>query len=473
MSDYFDGTWGTDVADHVLALVGSRASAVVSAVAGISSLTRFANSRIHQNVTEDRAFVTLAVALDGGRMARAVTTRADPAGLAALVERALAAAALRPPDPEFAGFAPMSPVPAVDHWDDATSDPTPARRAEVVAAFVDAVRSSAAASGSSGGGKDRAPEAAGYCATKATTLVLASSTGQRAIGRVTAAEVDGIARAATDGPPADGLGHATSSRLADLDGAACGRVAGAKAVAGLTAVSVPPGAWEVVLEPKAVAEALLFPAYLGFNGKQHAEGTSFVHLGEAQWDAGIDLWDDATDARALGMPVDHEGTPTARLDLVRAGVSVGLAHDRRTAALAGAEPTGHSVGAEAMGAIPTDLFLGPAAGASPPPSSPSGDVLAGVERGLLVSDLWYNRILDPKSQVVTGLTRNGLFLVEGGQVVGAVRNLRYTQSIAGAFGPGRVLALGDDARLVGQDGVRVFTPSVRLARWAFTGDATG
>jgi predicted Zn-dependent protease len=100
-------------------------------------------------------------------------------------------------------------------------------------------------------------------------------------------------------------------------------------------------------------------------------------------------------------------------------------------------------------------------------------LVAAVERGLLVTDLWYNRILDPKTQVVTGLTRNGLFLVEDGQITRPVQNLRYTQSIVAAFGPGKVLGVGDDAQLVGGEGSIMHVPSVRLAAWSFTGNARG
>ena len=253
------------------------------------------------------------------------------------------------------------------------------------------------------------------------------------------------------GDTADGYAQATSMRLADLDGAACGARAAAKAASGRSPMELPPGNYEVVLEPSAVASALVYPAYMGFNGKAHADGTSFVHLGEQQWDAAVDIWDDTTDPRALGVGFDAEGTPKRRLDLVQGGVSSGLTHDRRSARLAGVEPTGHSVGSEAFGGYATSLFLG-GGGAAP-------DQLVGqVERGLLVTDLWYNRILDPKTQVVTGLTRNGLFLVEEGQIVGPVQNLRYTQSIVGGFGPGKVLGLGDDAQLVGSEGGTMHVP---------------
>lgn len=440
-----------EAAERALALVAGRAEALVSAVAGTSSLTRFANSRIHQNVAEDVASVAVTVALDGGRVARASTTRLDEDGLVAVVERALAAAALRPADPAFPGFAPPAPVPEVDHWDDATAVATPAERAALVGAFV---------------GAGPGLEAAGFCATRGLHHALVATTGQRAAGRSSSAVLDGIFRAATAGRPADGAGAAASVRLGDLDGAACGRRAAAKARGSLEPRTLAPGAYEVVLEPKAVAAALTYPAYLGFNGKGHAEGTSFAHLGEQQWDEGIDIWDDATDPRALGDAYDREGTPKRRLDLVRAGVSVGLAHDRRSATLAGVAPTGSSVGSDAEGGYPTDLFLG--AG----PSSPD-QLVAGVGRGLLVTDLWYNRVLDPKTQVVTGLTRNGLFLVEDGAVVGPVENLRYTQSIVAAFGPGRVRALGNDAQLAGREGGMMCVPSVHLASWAFTGNAQG
>ena len=172
---------------------------------------------------------------------------------------------------------------------------------------------------------------------------------------------------------------------------------------------------------------LLFPAWLGFNGKAYAEGPSFAHLDEQQFDARLDLWDDGTDPRALGRPYDAEGTPKRRVDLVRGGITVGLAHDRRSAALAGTESTGSSIGQDSFGGYAGDLFL---AGGD----ETLDQLIAGVERGLLVTDFWYNRILDPKTQVVTGLTRNGLFLIEHGEVTQPVQNLRYTQSVVGAPG---------------------------------------
>ncbi|MFL6204922.1 MAG: TldD/PmbA family protein [Acidimicrobiales bacterium] len=440
------------VCDRVLGLVGDRADALVSCGQGTSALTRFANSRIHQNMATDDHHVRLRAVVDGGRIAQASTTRVDDDGLARLVESTIAAARLRPPDPEYPGLAPPADLHEVDHFDPDTASASPDTRAEIVAAFVAA-------------GADL--ESAGYCSTEADTNVLCSTTGIRYASRSTMAQVDAIHRAAaTDGPPTDGYGQTTSRSVGDLDGQAVGERAAAKARSGVDPVELDPGTYEVVLEAKAVAAMLLFPAWQGFNAKAHAEGTSFAHLGEQQFDEQITLWDDATDPRALGRPYDAEGTAKRRVELVRDGVTVGLAHDRRTARLAGVEPTGHSLGQESFGGYPADLFL------------QGGDrsldqLVAGVERGLLVTDLWYNRILDPKTQVVTGLTRNGLFLIEGGEVTRPVQNLRYTQSVVGALAPGHVLGIGDDAQLVSNEGGIVHVPSLRLAAWSFTGNAQG
>jgi predicted Zn-dependent protease len=209
---------------------------------------------------------------------------------------------------------------------------------------------------------------------------------------------------------------------------------------------------------------------MGFNARAVREGRSFVHPGEDQLDPALSLRDDAGDPRSVGLPFDHEGTPKHPVDLVTAGAVVGLAHDRRTARAAGADSTGHAVaGGESFGAVPTNLVVEGRTTAGP------DGLLAAVERGLLVSDFWYTRMLDPKTLVVTGLTRNGVFLVEDGAISAAVSNLRFTQSYAGALGPGRVLGVGDDAALIpvayGSGGFVV--PSLRLASWSFTGGAAG
>jgi predicted Zn-dependent protease len=142
-----------------------------------------------------------------------------------------------------------------------------------------------------------------------------------------------------------------------------------------------------------------------------------------------------------------------------------LLHDRRTALLADTESTGHAVvGGESYGPMASNLFL---EGVEP---RPVDEIVSRVRRGLLLSDLWYTRVVDPKTLVVTGLTRNGTFLIENGAVSKPVSNLRFTQSYVEALAPGGVLGSGDDARLTDSS---TFVPTLHLAAWRFTGGARG
>ena len=249
---------------------------------------------------------------------------------------------------------------------------------------------------------------------------------------------------------------------ASCEGGRAGAEASETARAGRQPIEIRPGNYEVVLSPSCLANMLLFLSYAGFNAKAYLDGTSFVHLGEHQFDESISIWDDATDARTIGLPFDEEGTPKRRVDLVQKGVTTSLVHDRRTAKKLGAESTGHGIGSESAGAHASNLFLGEGERAP-------HDLIASIERGLLVCDFWYTRILDPRTQVVTGLTRNGVFMIEDGKLRSPVENLRFTQSFVAALGPGKVRGVGNDANLV--DGMHV--PSVHLAGWNFTGGAKG
>ncbi|MFE9688345.1 TldD/PmbA family protein [Micromonospora sp. NPDC005806] len=454
-------------------LAGPDAQAEVVVTRADLALTRFANSFIHQNVAESGTAVRLRLHVDG-RTAAGSGSLVDPDGLTALVERTLAAARLGPPDPAWPGLAPASPVPPAGVFDEATAYASPDERAARVRAFVDAV-----------GGL----EAAGYCRTAYRSGAFANSAGHSAVGRTAEAAMDGIAR--TGG--ADGVARRCADRLAEVDGAALGVRAAAKARAAADPVELPPGRYEVVLEPAAVADLLQNFAWFGFNGKRYAERQSFAEPGTAQFDPAVTLVDDPLHGSAL--PYDLEGTPRHALTLVDAGTTTAVTHDRRSGAEAGVASTGHGMpGAATFGPIPHNLRLLPAAaravgGDSPAPvggSAASGTagaladpdtaaLVAGVARGLLVSDFWYTRVLDPKRLVITGLTRNGVWLVEDGVPTRAARDFRFTESYPRALGPGRVLGLGrHPVRQPDRvDGNWWEAPPLRLASWHFTGGASG
>jgi predicted Zn-dependent protease len=440
----------SDLCRRVIELVGDRGEAQVTARRGRHALTRFANSFIHQNVAEDGVSVSLKLAV-AGRVASASTTKVDGGGLANLVETSLAAAHLRPEDPDWPGLAPPAKVPDVDHYDPATEDASPDARAARVAEFVAA-----------GPGL----QAAGYCDTDGGATAFASSAGHEARGRSSRATIDGIHQTGDSA----GSAHQSSHRLDDIAAAAAGRLAADRARRSAAPVDVEPGEYEVVLEAECVATMAEFLAFYGFNAKQVIEGQSGIRLGEAQFDPAVSIWDDVTGPVGIGVAFDADGTPKRRLDLVTAGTSTALAHDRRTAQRLTTESTGHAVeGGDVWGPITLNLFFGPG-------DQTMEELLAGVRRGLLVTTFNYCRILDPKTQVVTGLTRNGTFLVENGEVGPGVSNLRFTQSFLEALAPGNVVGVGADARYADSEffgtGV-VHVPPVHLGAFRFTGGAKG
>ena len=447
-----DTASGLELADHVVALVrraAADAEVEVTVRQGTDALTRFATSFIHQNVASELNHVLIRVALDGRNASTSIDGPADDETLGRAIANVLDAARVRPADPEWPGLSAPAEAPDVDHWDEATAAASPDERAAQVRAFVDAADGL---------------ETAGFCSSLAVRLAFANSAGQRLSGRGTAAVVDGIART----PTADGSGRQGSVRLADLDGGTIGARAAGKARDASNPTDLEPGRYEVVLEPDCVANILSFLLVAGFNGKAVEEGRSFARVGEAQFDASIALRDDVTHPEITGIPFDVEGTPKRPLDLVRDGVTRALLHTRRTAMAAGAESTGHAVeGGSAWGALGANLVLEPG-------DRSTDELVAGVERGVLVTDFWYTRILDPRTQVVTGLTRNGVWLIEDGRIVRPVTNLRFTQSFVDALGPGAVTGIGREQALLlgGWDSIYL-VPALHLASWNFTGGAKG
>ena len=437
------------------------ADAEVSVDRSSAALTRFANSVIHQNVAEDVLHISIRVHVDG-RTASAGSTVTGDEGIASLAERTLAAAAVAPLDAGWPGVAPPEPLGPLAPIDAATRDASPEDRAAQVKAFVDAA-----------GGL----ETAGYCRTHHWRGGFANSAGQALAAEHADVGLAGIAR--RDG--FDGSARLASGRLADIDGAVLGARAAAKANAAIDPVELPPDRYEVVLEPSAVADLLENLSYYGFNAKAVAEQRSFVRVGDAQFDSLLMLADDAP---AAGVPWDADGTPTRRVPLVDAGTSVGLTHDRRTAAAAGATSTGNGVGSVSFGALANHLVLAGAGGDDatevdgPVVDSATAALVADVARGVLVSDFWYTRAIDPRALSLTGLTRNGVWLIEDGEVTRALRNFRFTQSYAQALMPGAVLGVGAVATALPGDTYSATmpwwtAPALRLASWNFTGGASG
>ena len=477
------------LAEQALELVPAGAEAQVVAQWQWHALTRFAGSRIHQNLEQEGINVAIKVAT-GGRVAAAATSGTDRASLADAVERAIRAAAVRPVDPGWPGVAgPADPAAATaaavtdpERWDDAVAAATPDQRAALVAAFLG---NAAGAGAGAGEGID----GAGYCDTQALAQAVATTAGRRARGRATRATLDGIfLRPPEGGHTPAGSGHATSTRLADLDGDAVGRRAARLCRDSIGASDLPPAEYPVVLLPECVAEIAAFLAD-GSNAKAVQEGRSYVEAGRLTFDEAFSLVDDVHAPGAVGLGVDTDGEARQRVVLIGNGRGGDLLHDRRTAARhpGGAVSTGHAHQAsDSWGPAPAALAVLASGGDGSGSAGEDGtggsraaasaeELIGRLERGLVVACFNYCRVLDPKTVEVTGLTRNGTFWVEGGEVVRPVTNLRFTQSFVEALGPGRLLGWAADDRLTdcewGPGLVRA--PTLQLGSWRFTGGAAG
>ncbi len=460
-----------DLAGRAVEMVSGRLSgAEVAAEADRNQLglTRFATSVIHQNVAEDVTRVRLTVHHDGRTAAATgtVSRRRWPRGPRRSRGR------LRRDRPRRPGLARAhrsrpghADVPALDP---ATAEATPADRAEIVRGFVEGA-----------GGL----ETAGYCRTNHWHGAFASSSGHAVTGEAAECGVSAIARDHGPDGPADGVARLMPLRLLDIDGFALGARAAAKARAWSQPVELPPGHYEVVLEPDAVLDVIGHVGSLTMNGKAVNDGISYAELGADQHDRSVTLYDDAARSRARLRPRGHAASSA---DAGRLGTHRGdhprPSHGRR----GGHQSTGHAVVDRfGMGPMARHLGLEPSSSDSsaaeaegPMADSSVAALVAGVRRGILVSDFWYTRVLDPRTLSLTGLTRNGVWLVEDGEVTSPVKNFRFTQSYAQALAPGNVLGIGRTATPIPGDtyaatSPRYTCPALHLASWNFTGGASG
>ncbi len=393
------------IAELVLGM--STADETEVAVSGSDeALTRFAENTIHQNVARKDMTVTVR-AIVGKRMAEAATNRTDEASLRQTVQRALDAAKQMPDDENLLprlGPQTYSPVNAVDP---AVLQITPKDRAELVGEVVARCKAHNA-------------KAAGALSNGYSFIAIANSNGLFA-----SYERTGVAFSVTVATD-EGTGWASVSgfRREDVDFLTVGERALQKALLNRSARELPPGTYTVILEPSAVADLLLFLS-MGFNGLAVDEKRSWLtdKVGQKVVGENITLVSDVTHPLHQGCPFDAEGYPTQRVVLLDKGVAVGLVYDRLTAQKHGVAPTGHSVDPKgAYGAFPRCLVMDGE-------DQSLDDLMAEAHHALLVTRLWYIRTVDPMKVLLTGMTRDGVFLIEGGQIVAAVKNFRFNESV--------------------------------------------
>ncbi len=423
-----------------------EAEALVSAEH--AALTRFANNRISQNVAEDDTVVSVRAVL-GTRVGVASTNRIDDASIAACCEAAVSAARVSPDDPKFPGL----PKPGAPKTHDRAAPSALAfdevARARAVEAIVEPSRS-------------RDLTAAGKVRMASRVTAIANSRGVDA-GMATA-DVQATVLSMNDA--GSGWASYLGAGPEGLDATRLGSDAADLAVRSANPADLEPGAYRVVLGPEAVADVMDFLAYVGFSAKAFAEGRSFMsgNLGKQVMSEHVTIIDDALAPGALGLTFDFEGVPKSPVALVEGGVAVSPVTDSYWAAQTGRANTGHALPApNRWGPMPLNLAM---AGGD----ATLDELIGSVKRGVYVTRFHYVNVEDPVPVTLTGMTRDGTFLIENGRLAAPLKNLRFTQSAVEALkGCEGVTA---ERKFVGTEEGASLVPGLLLASFAFTGQTS-
>ncbi|MFL2670922.1 MAG: TldD/PmbA family protein [Candidatus Actinomarina sp.] len=412
-----------------------------------SALTRFANSQIHQNVDEESADVFLTLHKDS----KTITISANLTALKnpmEFVSKAMDSLKSSPIDKGWAGLPDSSEsFSGLSKIDESTPD----ERANKVKEFVS---------------EGKQMNAAGYCSSYTNNYFVWNTNGLNSSDSSSSAFIDGIFRTESSA----GSSHRGGILLSDIKAQQAGNEAAKLAIDGENPEDIEPGNYEVILGHEAVSTILVFLGVYGFNAKSKIDGMSPINLDEKQFDEQINLIDTPEDDDSIGFKIDASGAKKKNLEIVKDGVSKSYFHTRRTAKELNAENTFHELfgWGENFGGIGTNLkLLGG--------NVSQEEMIKSVKKGIYINEFWYCRVLDPITQVVTGLNRNGSFLIENGKITKPIGRLRFTQSFMASLAPGNILSVGNKSRYAdsefGEGMLRV--PALHLKEFNFTGGVSG
>ena len=449
-----------ELAERALGLVRGQDGAQATVTRERSLLLRFARSRPTQATNVDDLSVEITVVTDG-HAGSAVTNRTGDEALEACARGAEMAAtegARMGGTGAFPGFPPPAPARGHQGHDASTAQLDPATGGTALARAFEAAAA-------------HRVEAHGTWTAGEVETAIASSAGMAASDRVTDAFMK-----VTCVAPSGRSGYASETAVAAgaLGPRSLAERAAAKASHPGEPARLGPGEHPVVLERPAVAELLSHLGSMAFNGLAYAEERSALcgRLGTRVATPAVNLSDSPRHPGTLPRAFDAEGVPKAPLALIQDGVACAVVHDTRSGALSGAASTGHALapGGSPEGPTPTNLVL---AGGG---ASDEAELCRPIERGVYVTRLWYTNPVRPKETLLTGITRDGTFLIEGGEVTRPLEDLRVTDGILALLG--RVEALGERSVLTSEGvfyGRRfasgVVCPPIRASVLRFTGDA--
>jgi PmbA protein len=430
---------------------------------GRFALTRFANNTIHQNVEDENHVISVRTVF-GGRTARATTNRFDDDSLQRVVQSSEALARVQHPDPdllpmpdsrEAAGNALRATQPPVRHFAQ-TAAITPQFRADGVKKIVEVA-------------KKHKLTTAGIFSSSESVEGIFNSRGLSNWHTQTLAEVS----VTMLGADSSGWQKANSPDASDLDPLRMAETAAKKAIDSAHPVESPAGKYTVILEPSASLDIVGF-MFWDYSGMAILDQRSFLtgRIGSKIFGENISIWDDVTHPLQSGSPFDGEGMRRQRLPLVENGVVNRIVYARGTAArmkssefknkVGPIEPTGHGFPLpNEMGEMPLNIVF-----ATPQNPQTVDEMIVATERGVLVTRLWYIREVDPYEKIVTGMTRDGTFLIENGRLGQGVRNFRFNESLIHMLS--NVEAMSMPLRSCGEESFDMVVPAMKIRDFNFT-----
>jgi predicted Zn-dependent protease len=409
----------------------------------IDALTRFANNAIHQNVAEHGITISIRTVVDG-RTARSTTNRLDEDSLFAAIKSSLQLAHSQPKIPGLLPMPGKQRYRSVNRFANETAATTPEDRARAVKRSCDlAIRNGQVA--------------AGMFSTGQSQLALANSQGLFATHRQTHAEFS----ITMQDEPAASWAKANSGSVRNFDPQELAARASEKAQMAKDAQELAPGKYTVILEPAAVLDLVGFLFY-DFAATAVADQRSCLlkRMNKPLFGKNISITDDAYHPQQLGASFDGEGIPRQRVNLVENGVPRNLVYSRASAKKAKTKPTGHGF------ALPNEYGEAPMNLVFSGGDSSLEKMVASTDRGLLVTRVWYIREVDPYEKIMTGMTRDGLYLVEDGKVTSAVRNFRFNQSLIELLQ--NVEAMSPASRATAEEAFEMVVPAMKVKNFHLT-----
>ncbi len=419
-----------------------------------TALTRYANSQIHQNIGQEDIDISIR-AVFGQKTGAASTNSIKEESIIDCLSKAETIARYQKTDPNFKGLPePIEMEKIPENHVDQTAKFTPDERAEKVKDIIEMAKSE---------GIDRVY---GAFQTQEQNLFIANSKGVRRFSRFTSANLTTTAIADWDNDQGFGWSESCSDDVRDIDHMDVGSTAVEKGLNNMETRDIDLGEYDVVLEPLAVKSILQYMDMMGFSGKKVQEERSFMtgKFGEKLMDERVNIYDDVSDPDMIGYPFDYEGVPKQRVDIIDEGVANEVVYDSYTAGREeGKESTGHALPMpNPMSPLAMNLLMDTG-------DFSQEEMIEETDKGILVTRFNYCRPVHPVKGILTGLTRDGTWLIEDGEVKHPLNNLRFTQNLIEAFN--NIEAIGEKRKLFAMGFYPAYfaAPALKISDFNFTG----